>query len=563
MQRSLRLCVFTSNVPLEPGMIPELVDERRGTVAHPPVRSTQDRTAAAVFAAIELAGFIFYVVAARNVWFFRDDWEFLAERRFNLHDLLAQHGGHWVALPLAVYRAMYFVVGLRSYLPYQLMTIVLHLVAALLLRAVMRRAGVNPWVATLVAGGYVFFGSGSQDVLWAFQIAFIGPLVLGLAQVLLADHDGPLCRRDWLGLVAGFAALMCSGVAVTMIGVVGLAVLIRRGWRPAAFHTVPLAAVYAGWWLHYARSSSTTVTSPSELYEWFRTGLTAAFDALGEVPFAGWALAAMLAVGLVLAWRRQTATEFRRYGGIPAAMLVGSAAFLVISGVNRAWAGTQFAASSRYLDIIVALLLPALAVAADALIRTWRASLPVVLLLLLIGIPGNVRATGGNFYNARYFADYEHMMRSLPRATLAQRVPRDLRPELTNAPWVTVGWLLDGAHSGRIPATSGSTPRERATSVLRLSLYQVSGGTASECSPLSSPRILDLATGDGFVVRGTITVQLVGDEPGTSSNLVTFGATFLGGSGNQTIRDVGGPLTIRIGGGQSSPSLCGLPGHST
>lgn len=544
-------------------MIPELVDEREGAVAHPSRRSTQDRAAAAVFAAIGLAGFIFYVVAARDIWFFRDDWEFLAARRFDLHDLLAQHGGHWVALPLAVYRAMYFVVGLRSYLPYQLMTIVLHLAAAVLLRVVMRRAGVNPWLATIVAGGYVFFGSGSQDVLWAFQIAFTGPLVLGLAQALLADHDGPLSRRDWLGLVAGFAALLCSGVAVTMIGVVGLAVLIRRGWRAAAFHTVPLAAVYAAWWLHYARSASTTVTSVSQLYDWFRTGVTGAFDALGEVPFVGWALAAMLAVGLVLAWRRQTFTEFRRHGAIPAAMLVGSAAFLVISGINRAWVGTRFAASSRYLDIVVALLLPSLAVAADALIRTWRASLPFVLILLLVGIPGNVRATRDNFYNARYFADYQHMMRSLPRTGLAERVPRDLEPELTNAPWVTIGWLMDGAHSGRIPATRASTPHERATNVLRLSLYQVNGGTATGCSRLSSPRIVDLSTGDAFVVRGTVIVQLIGDRPGTSSNPVTFGATFFAGSGDHTIRDVGGPLTVRIGGGgQSSPVLCGLPVRS-
>jgi hypothetical protein len=122
---------------------------------------------------------------------------------------------------------------------------------------------------------------------------------------------------------------------------------------------------------------------------------------------------------------------------------------------------------------------------------------------------------------------------------------------------------LDGAHSGRIPATRASTPRELATSVLRLSLYQVNGGTASGCSRLSSQRIVDLATGDAFVVRGTILVQLVGDHPGTSSNLVTFGATFLAGNGDHTIRNVGGPLTIRIGGGQSSALLCGLPVHST
>jgi hypothetical protein len=37
-------------------------------------------------------------------------------------------------------------------------------------------------------------------------------------------------------------------------------------------------------------------------------------------------------------------------------------------------------------------MLPALAVGADALVRRWRAALPVVLVLLVIGIPGNIDA---------------------------------------------------------------------------------------------------------------------------------------------------------------------------
>ena len=64
----------------------------------------------------------------------------------------------------------------------------------------MRRAGVRPWIATLTAAVFVFFGAGAENILIAFQITFVGSFVFGLAQLLLADHDGPINRRDWLGL---------------------------------------------------------------------------------------------------------------------------------------------------------------------------------------------------------------------------------------------------------------------------------------------------------------------------------------------------------------------------
>ncbi|MDP9332406.1 MAG: hypothetical protein M3Q30_03715 [Actinomycetota bacterium] len=513
------------------------------------------RAAAAAFVVIEMAGFFFYLVAGHKIWFFRDDWDFLSGRSINAHDLLRQHGGHLVALPLVVFRGLYFFVGLRSYVPYQVLPIGLHLTAAALLRAIMRRAGVGPWISTVAASLFVFFGAGSQDILWAFQITFSGPLVLGLAQLLLADHDGPIDRRDWIGIFAGLAALMCSGVAVAMVAVVGLAALARRGWRVALFHTAPLGVLYAAWWLHYAGGSA-TVTNASVLIDWVRTGITGAFDALGQVAFVGWALAAMLVAGLVCEWRQFDSSERRRRGAVISAMLVGSVGFLLLSGINRAWIGTRFAASSRYLHIVVALLLPPLAVAANALIRRWRAVAPLVLVLLLIGLPGNVAATGKNFLGEGYFASYEQMVRSLPRMTLARRVPRDVRPELVNAPSMTVGWLLDGVRSGRIPAARASTPRERATNRLRLSLEELDEGTGSECFPVSQPVVRQLPAGESFVVRGTVEVRLIDDETGSVSIPVTLGATFFTGGRDHTLRNVaGGPITIRIAGAKGM--LCG------
>src|SRR5689334_15881773 len=120
-------------------MVSELVagDETVVAAPSPPRRDDQVRPAAVTFGIIEFAGLIFYVVAGRHLWFYRDEWDFLANKGFNAHDLIQPHGGHLSVIPLAVYRGMYSVFGLHSYLPYQLITIGLHLTVCALLWVIM------------------------------------------------------------------------------------------------------------------------------------------------------------------------------------------------------------------------------------------------------------------------------------------------------------------------------------------------------------------------------------------------------------------------------------------
>src|ERR1700722_8892797 len=166
-------------------------------------RDANARWALVAFGVVELGAFVFYLVLGRTQWFFADEWEFLSARGLNGHGLLSAHYGHWVAVPVVVYRALWELVGLRSYVPYVGLAIALHVGAAALLWVVMRRARVRPWTATVAASAFVLFGRGAQDVLWAFQITFTGALVFGLVHLLLADHDGPVDYRDWLGIGAG------------------------------------------------------------------------------------------------------------------------------------------------------------------------------------------------------------------------------------------------------------------------------------------------------------------------------------------------------------------------
>jgi len=165
-----------------------------------------------------------------------------------------------------------------------------------------------PTIRSCVAAVLVCFGAGAENILVAFQISFIGSLVFGLTQLLLADHDGPIDRRDWLGLLAGFAGLMCSGAAVAMTVMVGLAIILRRGrrgWPVALFHTAPLAVAYFLWSRFSPTGQSADVyhsQSIVQVAKFVANGIKAAFGGLERTPALGAVLGIVLIAGLVLAY---------------------------------------------------------------------------------------------------------------------------------------------------------------------------------------------------------------------------------------------------------------------
>jgi hypothetical protein len=507
------------------------------------------RLALLTFAAVEAAAVPLWLVLARSRWFFSDEWDFLAGRRAgDLGDLFRPHNEHWSTLPILAYRLLWWLVGLRSYLPYVALLVLLHVTAAALLRVVMRRAGVDPWIATAAASAFALFGAGYQNIIWAFQIGFTGALVFGLTHLLLADHDGPIDRRDWLGCLAGLAALLCSGVGVTMVVIVGVATLVRRGWRVAVLHVVPLALVYVAWWaiignvpLGHGRVSLV------ELARFVRNGVQGVFGALGQLTGVGLALGVLLVVGLALAWAPLSGAQFRRRAAAPGAMLLGMIVFLGISGVGRiGFLGSEYARASRYLHLSAALTLPAVAVAADAVARRWRLLLPVVLLLLIVGIPGNIQVLADYTHDQKQAqSDYRELMLAFPRIPAARQVPRTVRPERStfdSRASVTIGWLLDGVASGRIPNPGKITPALAAANTFRLAFLQT--GTASrrkECQTISRPITRHLEKGEAISIRGwnLRVTSAAGASAGTS--------LVLDPEDGSSLMDVYGPLTVHLG----------------
>jgi hypothetical protein len=455
------------------------------------------RTARIVFGVVVGGAALLYYVMGRHQWFFYDEWDFLASRTaFNVHDLLRPHNEHWSTIPILAYRALWWMFGLRTYRPYQALSILTHLSVGVLLRAVMRRSGVSPWVATAAASLFVLLGSGAQDIIWAFQIGYVGAIVFGLIHLLLASHDGPLDRRDYLGLAAGLAALMCSGVAVTMVIVVGVAVLLRRGWRMAAFHVGPLGTLYVVWWLSIGHR--TYVDHKSTLPDdvtFVRNGTSAAFSGMGQIPGVGLVLAAMLVVGLVLAVAADVGSVRTRLA-MPIALLLGAFTYLAISSIGRP--GLVFSGATRYIHVFVALAVPAIAVAADAFVRRWRVLLPVVLVVLLLGVPGNIRALR---VRHPFQEGNPGPILTAAQVPLAKKVPRTTRPYYVIAPDLPIGWLLDGVASGKIPAPRRNTAL-RSFATFSLSLSQLSGRRPLiHCRGLSSARTFRLSSGQRFTFR--------------------------------------------------------------
>jgi len=500
------------------------------------------RFALGAFVGVEIAALPLLVVLGRGRWFHKDDWIFLSERmELNIETLFSNQYNHWMTLPILVYRALWSLVGAR-YGAYQLLVIVLHLVAVALLRSVMRRAGVGPWIANVAAVMLLFFGFGAENIFVAINMMFVGAFVFGLTQLLLADHDGGIDQRDWLGLLAGLAALMCSNAAIAMIAVVGIAALWRRGWQVALFHTVPLAAIYAGWWFVLSNSGGGNPFGASigEVVRFVAIGIGAAFRGLGYFWVIGIGLGAMLVAGLASAVAGRERGELKRYVA-PTALLLGALLFLIVTGLKRAnpavGPGPVSARYSRYIYVTGAMTLPALAVAADALVRRWRRLGAVVLVLLVVGLPGNFHRLD-SYMSGFPWRQYRRDILVLARAPLADQVPPSTPSPIEGNWHLTIGWLTRSARSGQFPRPTNVKPDELATATMAVALaaaYPTSGA----CRSLQSTAIFVLHAGQTLsVLKGAISVRYASPDGGVSRprSLIAPAA----------VRALAGPLNLSV-----------------
>jgi len=251
---------------------------------------------------LALAGLTWLALGA-GMTFFADEWAFIAGRSLaDPTDWFRPHNEHWSTLPIVAYRLLVETIGIGSYVPYQALVVLLHLlVAAMVYRLVERRSGPR---AALLSGTLVaFFGAGFENIFWGFQTGFVGSMLLGLLALDVTDR-GPSLGRAWG--VAGLLvlSLMASGTGLVMCVAVGTSWLIDPGWRRyVGWLSIP-AVAYASWLAAFGRTGVATMRNPFSLdaardVPGFLVGgfgdAVAAITGLGSIP-------GVLAAAAIVAW---------------------------------------------------------------------------------------------------------------------------------------------------------------------------------------------------------------------------------------------------------------------
>lgn len=239
-----------------------------------------------------LASAALLLALTHGLTFFQDTWEFLMNRRdFSADSLLKPHNEHIGVVQVAIQIALLEVFGMSSAAPEHVLLILALLVAATLLFVYARRR-VGPWLALMATVLLLFLGPAWQDILWPFELGFVGSVLFGLAMLLALDRDdrkGDVGATVFLTVAAGFSSLGLSFIAAAAVNV-----LLRhreRGWGRVYVVAIP-AGLFALWflgWGHEAESHlslENVLSSPLFVLE----GLAASVESvlgLSDPPLEG------------------------------------------------------------------------------------------------------------------------------------------------------------------------------------------------------------------------------------------------------------------------------------
>lgn len=330
---------------------------------------------------------------ARNQWFYFDEWDIIwpaeSSRRF-----IEGHNGHWSSVPIALWSAIQYTLGLGSYLPFIGVAIAAHLAVAHLLWRVLNRINTSPWVATSMITVFLFFGAAGENLMWAFQMGFMGAMAFGLGALVLALRPtvGPVG-------VAGIAALLTlgaatAGTALPLFFVVGAVVLYRLGWRKALVAVGVPSVIYLFWYTFIAGPNPTDVYRAKTIGgmlrgipEYVAHMFIGAYDASTPVPGFGLVVvtAIILWVLLAIAGRALTTLVVVATG-----MLVSGLIFASLTAYSRLEIGLAGAGESRYVYAAVCYTLPAVGLLLTRLVEGAAARLFVVVALIGVVFVFNV-----------------------------------------------------------------------------------------------------------------------------------------------------------------------------
>ncbi len=346
------------------------------------ISSVKIRHARLIVVAMTLVAAAAILLLTHSYTFYFDEWTFiLTAPDWTWITYLQPHNEHPVMLPRLIYAALLSTVGLRSYLPYMAVLLALHATSAVLLFEIVRRRA-GDLVAIGCAALFLVLGAAWENLLWAFQITFVGSVACGLGMLLALE--GPSTPRRLLAaalLLAGALAFSAMGIAFAAGAAVTLVVTPAR--RRDLLWFAPVIVLFGVWYLALGRGGTPPNPPPRAsnvllvpLFVSWGLGQSAA-GLVGESGSWGPPALVLAASAVAVAWWR------RRPDALALGVLGALLAVYVVTGLGRVQLGVQQAGAGRYVYEGAALWLILLADVARNLPwrGTWRPALAACLFL--------------------------------------------------------------------------------------------------------------------------------------------------------------------------------------
>jgi len=413
-----------------------------------------DRFAAICIVVCALAAIPVYMTLGSDMWFCCDEWTFISLRSLTTEGILSNHSGHWVTLPLLAFRGIYQLVGLHSYAPYQLLSVLSHVSIVVLNYFLMCRMKVQSWLAFAIACALLFFGAGAFNFFLAFQITLNGSIVCGLIFLLLVDHEDPIDHRNMAGVGIAVIGLMTSAVMVPMIIGVFTCLLLRRGPVLATLHIAPPAAIFVSWYVLYGTSQPENRGTLGQTLEMLVRLTTETLSALGQSAVAGVVLGVVILFGLWSAVREAVREQKGAPLALPAAFVVSWLSFSILASLRAGNLSFDpgLPGESRYVYVGAALLLPLIAYGGLCLARVRLKLALVPVIALALGVPSNIDALVNPSSTAlRGSMQFRKVFLAVAHSRLISQVSGDFQPFIGAYVGTTVGWMRSALANGDIP----------------------------------------------------------------------------------------------------------------
>jgi len=270
---------------------------------------------------------MFLMYMAHGTTFFYDEWDYVMNRfGGGLNSFLKPHNEHFSLIPVAIYKTLFHLVGMQHYPLYRLVLVVMHLICVWLVFDIARRR-IGAWPALVAAVSILCLFTAWQNLLWAFQMSFVGSTMGGLAAWALIDRDTR--ATDIAAGVALGVALACSGLGIPFVPGIAIELAWQRRWRRLWLVAVPFA-LYVLWYTQYGVSMVTNNTA-NQSPQWILEMAAAAVGGLFGRD-TDWGVPLTVLLVALAGWR---IVKLERLSARFVGAFVTGFAFWILTGISR------------------------------------------------------------------------------------------------------------------------------------------------------------------------------------------------------------------------------------